>query len=186
MRKLAKINQSGRTMLEALGYISIMMMVTVSMGTMVNSGYYKFRMSRVNQELDDLKKVVSQRYVAAENYKGVNFQTLIDEKIIPYDTSDKRHAFSGDVKIGPGDSQGTTYFIEFDDLPRSSCVELGLKTWLVNDGSDLDAMKINGKTWGWKFSNSIQNPNHQLPAKPVDVAGACTSEWENDIIWYFN
>ena len=186
MKKLYKSNQIGRSMIEAIGYISVMIMITVSIAAAVNSGYYKYRMSRINQELTDLKKVISQRYVAADNYKDVSMDTLIDEKIAPYDTADGAHAFGGDVKIGSGDSEGSTFYIEFDDVPREVCMELGLRVWLVNDGSDLDAMKINNKTWGWKFSNSIDNPNYELPAITSDVADGCSKEYDNKMIWYFN
>ena len=91
-----------------------------------------------------------------------------------------------DVKIGSGDTDGSTYFIEFDKLPRDVCVELGLKVWLVNDGSDLDVMKINNKTYAWKFSNSVNSSNYKLPANPNDVATGCNKEHDNKIVWYFN
>ena len=186
MKRFLHSNQSGRSMIEALGYISIMIMISTAVASAVNSGYYKYRMSRINGELTDLKKVISQRYVAAENYKEVKMETLVDEKIAPYDTADGSHAFGGDVKIGSGDSQGSTFYIEFDNIPREVCMELGLRVWLVNDGSDLDAMKINNKTWGWKFSNSIDNPNYDLPAVASDVLSGCSKEYDNKMIWYFN
>ena len=199
MKKNLLIQESGRSMMEALGYISVMIMLTVSVTAAVNSGYYRFKLGRINQELVDLKKVISQRYVAAENYKGVSFDILINEKIVPHDVKDKRHAFGGDINIGSGDSNGNTYYIEFRDMPVQSCVELGSRLWIVNDGSDLDAMDIKGKKWGWEYSNSINNPDYMLPARPVDVAKACnpvcTDEDGNIILcppsnnyirWYFN
>ena len=186
MKKKSRINEAGRSMIEAIGYISVMITIGVAMAAAVNSGYYKFRLSRINQELTDLKKVISQRYVAAENYKEVDMETLIEEKIAPWDTRDGTHSFSGDVKIGSGDEQGNTFYIEFDNIPREVCMELGLRVWLVNDGSDLDAMKINNKTWGWKFSNSIDNPNYDLPAVASDVLEGCSKEYDNKMIWYFN
>lgn len=186
MSGISKICQNGRSMIEAIGYISVLIMISVSISAAVNSGFYKYRQGRINQELTDLKKVISQRYVAAENYKDVKMSTLIEEKIMPYDTSDGTHSFSGDVKIGSGDENGTTFYIEFDSLPRDICVELGLRIWIVNDGSDLDAMKINNKTWAWEYSNSVDNPNYKLPAKATDVGSACAGGGNNKIIWYFN
>ena len=186
MIKLSKSSQTGRSMIEAIGYISVMIMLSVSVAAAVNRGYYKYRVSRINQELSDLKKVISQRYVAAENYKEVKLQTLVDEKIIPFELRNGKHAFSSDFKIGSGDDKGSTYFIEFDDIPRDVCMELGLRVWLVNDGSDLDAMKINNKTWGWKFSNSINHPNYNLPAVASDVLAGCSKKDDNKMIWYFN
>lgn len=186
MIKLSKSCQSGRTMIETIAYISVLITITISVAAAVNRGYHKYRLGRINQELTDLKKVISQRYVAAENYKEVKLQTLVNEKIVPYDVRKGRHSFGGDVKIGSGDTDGSTYFIEFDKLPRDVCVELGLKVWLVNDGSDLDVMKINNKTYAWKFSNSVNSSNYKLPANPNDVATGCNKEYDNKIVWYFN
>ncbi len=189
-----KTNESGRSMIEALGYISVMIAVSIAVAAAVNSGYYKFRLSRINQELTDLKKFISQRYVAAENYKEVNKDTL-EEKGAPWDTRNGTHAFSGDVKVGSGknnkcnddgDGDGTTFCIEFVDVPRDACVELGLRLWLANDGSDLDAMSINDKIWAWPFSNSVDDADAELPATAEDIIDkGCTKE-NNDMIWFFN
>ena len=187
MRKKHLSDQSGRSMIEALGYISVMIAVTTALSVAVNSGFYRYRVGRINQELVDLKKVVSQRYVAAESYKDVNMNTLKDEKIIPHDVRDGTHSFGGEVNVGKG-YDDNTYKITFKNVPVHACVELGSKLWIVNDGSDLDAMEINGTSWAWKYSNYKQKADYELPAKPTEVAKACNSKKskESDLTWYFN
>ena len=103
-------------MIEAIGYISVMITLTIALTAAVNSGYARFRLGRINQQIVDLKKVVSQRYVAAENYKDVKFDTLITEKIVPHEVRGKKHAYGGAIDIGKGDENGETYFIEFKEL----------------------------------------------------------------------
>lgn len=184
--------QSGRTMLEAIGYISVMIAVTIALTATVNSGYDRFRTGRINQQLVDLKKVISQRYVAAENYKDVSFQTLVDEKIVPHDMVGKHnrptHAFGGFVSIGKA-GNNELYVITFQDVPQKACIELGSKLWVVNDGSDLYSMTINSITWAWNeynpdfFAGSIRN--HLLPATVADVSKACNQK-SNNIRWSFN
>ena len=51
----AHSNESGRNMFEAIAYIMIMILVTMSAAALVNSGLGKFRIGKVNQELMDLK-----------------------------------------------------------------------------------------------------------------------------------
>ncbi len=187
MIKKHLIGQAGRSMIEAIGYISIMITITVSLTAAVNSGYHRFRLGRINQQVVDLKKVISQRYVAAENFVGVKFDTLINEKIVPHEVRDQKHAFGGDITIGKGDKDGKTYYIQFDDIPTQACVELGSKLWITNDGSDLDALTINNKkTWAWKYSIYEGTPDYELPAKPTDVAEVCNTEEKKSIKWYFN
>ena len=186
--------QSGRTMLEAIGYISVMIAVTIALTAAVNSGYDRFRTGRINQQLVDLKKVVSQRYVAAENYHGISASTLIEEKIAPHDMingSLLKHAFGGSVQIGSADENGYTYFFLFTNLPQKACIELGSKLWVVNDGSDLCAMVINSNvSWTWKdyppglISGIPHSNNHFLPANVTDVSKACNQK-SNNIQWFF-
>lgn len=188
--KKFKSAQSGRTMIETIGYISILVMITSGVAATVSSGYYKYRMGRINQQLTDLKKIVSQRWVAEEKYDhsehGVKFQTLVDEKIVPWSLSDGRHAFGGEVNIGAKTSD--TFYIEFKGLPKDACIELGRRIWIVNDGADLDRMKINDKTWCWKFSLDTNDCNNafELPAKVLDINGACEDSWNNTITWTFD
>lgn len=192
MRNRVYINQSGRSMLEALGYIMIMIMVTFAAASLVNSGLGKFRMSRIHQELMDLKKVISQRYVAATDYSEVKMSTLCEEGIGPANVvpSKKtgcnqkgRHIMGGSVEIG--NDEGKTFFIKFNDLPSMVCAELGSMVWVINDGSDLDWMDINGTTWKWEFSDTERETNHLLPAKTADVMKACEKK-QNVITWHFN
>ncbi len=182
--------QSGRTMLEAIGYISVMIAITIALTAAVNSGYDRFRTGRINQQLVDLKKVISQRYVAVEKYDLGIPQTLIKEKIAPHDMikgSILKHAFGGAVNVYPVASQ-TMFKINFTKLPKKACIELGSKLWVVNDGSDLYAMKINNTVWGWKYSNMslLSLTKHkELPANVADVSKACNLE-SNSIHWIFN
>ena len=193
--------QVGRSMLEAIGYISIGMILAVSIATAVNSGYFRFRIGRMHQQLMDLKKVVSQRYVAAEGYNDVNLDTLIEEKIIPFELRGKTHAFGGKIDIGPGEGDnGETFYINFESLPPQSCVELGSILWVVNDGSDLDSLDINGTIWAWKYSSSTEGKTvkYELPVKTIDVNSACNPVCQDEegkiikcpanssyIKWYF-
>ena len=192
MRHQVHSSQSGRTMLEALGYIMIMIMITFAAASLVNSGLGKFRMSRIHQELTDLKKVISQRYVAATDYAEVKMSTLCEEGIGPANVVPSRktgcnkkgrHIMGGSVEIGNDD--GRTFFIKFDSLPAMVCAELGSMVWVINDGSDLDWMDINGTTWKWEFSDTERVTKHLLPAKTADVMKACDQK-ENVITWHFN
>lgn len=189
-----QINQGGRSMIEAIGYIMIMILVTVAATAVVNSGLYRYRLGNINQELTDLKKVISQRYVAATDYSEVKLATLCEEGLGPFNVvplkkngcnSRGKHAFGGNVDVGNDD--GRTFFIKFDLLPTDVCTELGSKIWMVNDGSDLDWMDINGTTWKWKFSDTEKNTSHFLPAKNIDVLKACNvKNAKNVITWHFN
>lgn len=194
MRQNFRNNQRGRTMIEAIGYIMIMILVTIAATALVNSGLYHYRLGRIDQELTDLKKVISQRYVASKDYSEVKLSTLCEEGIGPYNVVPSKkdgcnskgvHSFGGNVEVGNDDDH--TFFIKFDMLPTGVCTELGSKIWVINDGSDLDWMEINKTTWKWKFSDTERTTNHELPANVIDVLKACNAKGpKNEIIWHFN
>ena len=191
MRHQVYSSQSGRSMFEALGYIMIMILVTYAATAMVNTGLGKYRMSRIHQELTDLKKVISQRYVAASDYSEVKMSTLCEEGIGPANVVPSKktgcnkkgtHIMGGGVEIG--NDEGKSFFIKFDGLPTMVCAELGSMVWVINDGSDLDWMDINGTTWKWEFSDTEKTTKHLLPAKTADVMKACDKK-QNVITWHF-
>lgn len=195
MKRLLKSEQSGRSMIEAIGYISVMIMIGVSAAAAVNSGYYRYRLGRITQQITDLQKVVSQRWSAAADYSGVNWETLYGEKLVPADLlrsgSDKKskgkHAFSGDITIASTESY-QAYTITFDGLPPDACTELGVKLWVANNGSDLDSIQINGKqTWCWPASigSNCDKSHKDLPVKISDLASVCGQNWKNKIVWTF-
>lgn len=198
--KRFKSDQIGRTMVEAMGYISVMIMITVSVAAAINRGYFKFRLGRVNQEITDLKKVIGQRWVADANYNDVKWETLVNEKIVPHglqngnNKNSGRHSFGGEVTI---EGKDNLYWIIFKNIPKSACMELGLKTWEGNDGSDLNELSIQGSgsgaqkyLWSWPFSHGNKKCNTYqssclLPPTVKDVNDACTDNG-NTITWSFD
>ena len=201
-----KIDQNGRTIIELIAYIVVMVVLTASVAQIVAQGLHKYESSAVMQQLIDLKKVITARYAADGNYLNLSWDDLCADRIGPKslmpDTDDStgkcvsqhgRHIFDGLVRIGAADA-GKTYYIEFHELPQDVCVQLGTIVWSNMDGSDLDRMIIGQgaglqgkKTWVWQYSPvSEENGDKELPANIRDVVDSCTSEDDNTIRWYFN
>lgn len=200
------VTQAGRTMVEALAYISLMCILTASFAALVTSGYNKYRESRMSVELTDLKKVITQRYVAAQDYSGVSWHDLCAEKIGPSSMLPKtkcegtgenkkckcadsdpvgKHAFSAPVYISP-EYEGALYSIYYEGVPQNMCVQLGSMPWGTLEGSDLERLEINGKSWSWENSIYAKSGDKNMPADLDDIAKACKEGFENKIKWYFS
>ncbi|MBO4285543.1 MAG: hypothetical protein J5895_04890 [Alphaproteobacteria bacterium] len=201
-----KSNQNGRTIVELIAYIVVMVAITASVAQIVAQGLHKYESSAVLQQLLDLKKVIAARYAADGNYQNLSWNDLCADRIGPKSLMPEtdastgrcvsqhgRHIFDGIVRIGSADV-GKTYYIEFQELPQDVCVQLGTIVWSNMDGSDLDRMVIgqgaglqHSKTWVWQYSPvSEADGDKELPANIRDVADSCTSEDDNTIRWYFN
>ncbi len=214
MRKIKTDKQDGRTMIESIAYIMVMITLTVTVAMVVNSGYHKYECSVIQQQLTDLKKVIMQRYAADGQYANVKWDDLCADGVGPRSLMPTRvcekdsegnqschcafqkgkHAFDGPVSIGKGDcaSEGEqeycqTYWIEFDELPADVCAQLALKAWDVTEGSDLERMVVNTKIWGWGYSPIVTEGGAKpLPAVVQDVSEQCQDGYVNKIRWYYN
>ena len=208
MLKTRCSDERGRTFVEVLSYIMIMISITAGMGAAVSRGYYKYEASEVQQQLVDLKKAIAMRYAADGNYALISLDDLCADNAGPHSMMPKRkcettdgkevckcasqkmhHIFDGSAEIGSA-SDGLMFYITFSGLPTDICVQLATKAWDLQEGSDLDHMVINtNKTWSWKYSPLFEEVSgaYELPAKIQDAASACGKDgYTNKITWYFN
>ena len=195
-------------MIESIAYIMVMITLTVTVAMVVNSGYHKYECSAIQQQLTDLKKVIMQRYAADGQYANVKWDDLCADNVGPRSLMPTRvcnddnecvcafqrgkHAFDGPVSIGSANCDGSgdycqTYWIKFEELPTDVCVQLALKAWDTNEGSDLERMVVNTKTWAWSYSPiAMEGGAKPLPATIQDVSDECQEGYVNTITWYYN
>ena len=175
-------SEKGATMVEIIMILGILGALSVSIATLVNSMYDRYRVSRVCGQIEEFKKLISNRYIADGRYSNVSVATVIEEGIAPKDmVSGKKlyHSYNGEVTVkGAADS----YEITFADLPQKVCVELGILNWTVDNSSDLVSMNINGKSFKWPW---VAGSGNKLPAQMSDVAAACKDGDENVVKWNF-
>jgi len=202
--------EKGRTIVEMIAYISVLITLTASFAALVRRGFYKYESSTIQQELTDLKKAIATSYTADGNYDNVKLNDLCVNRVgprplVPARSCKKknnvevcecasqsgRHTFGGSVNIGPSDCKGTgntsceTFFIEFKNVPKDICIQLGSKSWDTMEGSDLDHMEVNDTSWGWPDSPiSTISGAQRLPAQIKDVSQACKDK--STLRWYFN
>jgi len=211
MLKLKHSAQEGRTFIETLAYIMIMITVTASIASVVSRSYYRYECSAVQQDLTDLHKAIVKHYAVDGHYSKVSWDDLCEDNLGPKSMMPERvctgegnnmkckckrqkgrHIFEGPVDIGPSDCRDgscSTFYIVFDDLPQDVCAQLGTKSWTTIAGSDLERMEINKTLWYWKYSPILGDAaliKKELPAQVEDIAEACHEGYDNKITWYFN
>lgn len=176
-------NERGATMVETIMVLGILGAMAVGAAALANSMFDKYRMSRVGQQIDEVRKVISARYVADGNYSSLSVENMIKENIAPRDmvegTTKLNHSFKGAVRaIG----SVNTYEINFMSLPLKACLELGIMNWTIDNTSDLVSMKINNDTYKWPW---VSASGKSLPATVLDVSRSCKAGSTNNIIWVF-
>ncbi len=154
MKSLYKNEQSGRSMVEMLGVLAII--GVLSIGGI--SGYSKAMAKyRVNKTLDQISMLVINirtLFSSSIDYDGLSATNAISLGIIPGDmqggTASKVkivNSYQGSVLLGnPGDSADAKrrFYIAYDGLNSEACVSLATADWGSQSGSGLEAIHING------------------------------------------
>ena len=206
-------SQEGRTIVEMLAYIMVMITITAGIAMLISKGYYRYECSSIQQDLVDFQKAIAKRYAADGHYTNVKWDDLCEYDLGPRDIMPEkicveeggkqkckckvqrgRHIFDGTVDIGKDDcdishSYCVTFYIQFNDLPQDICAQLGTKSWSNISGSDLERMEINDTLWYWESSpiqHSGMSKKALLPASAESVSKACHEGYDNRVRWYFN
>jgi len=165
--------ESGRSMVEMMGYMAIAIVLTASVGQLVYKAFNDYKFSKASIQLTELANVISRAGAIEPSYdnvvamiSGTSERALDNQegrKMIPSSfrvsniAGARRiyHAFGGLVTLGstnPEDSlnAGAKFMITFAGLNKKQCVDLALKDWSKNKYSDLDSIVINDQyKWYW-------------------------------------
>ncbi len=180
---MRKNQQSGSTMVEMLGVLGIIAMVTVSLFGIIGKVFDRYKQAEIVDEIRTLQKNIKNRFSADADFSKLSQtgieQKLIKERVIPpymVVNNDIVHAYGAKVSIS---GNKNSYSIKFLKLTKQGCVELLMQNWAVSDMSDLIQIKVGGKTYTW-------NGATKLPVKIHDAMDLCKDETsENNIEWTF-
>lgn len=177
-----KKNEAGYTLVEVIGVLGIIGMIAASASMLASSVMDRYRKNRVQDEIQTLQKVISQRYVADGNFNKVKEDTLVDEALVPKYMISNNQVIQpyGNVEVIAGE---LTYGVMFDGLPMAVCVALGGMNWVYSDSSDLVSITINNDKFIWPI-NIKQNDEKALPLSTTQLSKSCKKE-DNEITWEF-
>lgn len=152
MKSLYKNEQSGRSMVEMLGVLAII--GVLSIGGI--SGYSKAMAKyRVNKTLDQISMLVINirtLFSSSINYDGLSPATAINLGIIPGDMQNGTgsgakiiNSYQGSVLLGnPGttDDAKRRFYITYTGLNSEACISLATADWGSQSGSGLEAISV--------------------------------------------
>ena len=197
-----KIIQSGRSMVEMMGYMAVVLSITAGVGTLISNAYSDYKYSKASLQISELASAIVRASAVDADYDEITSKfggvSLSDEakKLIPksFRVAGAKiyHAFGGQVTIGTPTGDKTRFSIQFQRLSRKQCIELAMKEWQNNKSVDLYEIIINNnEPWHWAAYEA--GSTNVLPVKRSAVAGAHSdddnaqcSERYNNITWIFN
>lgn len=205
---LRKNNQSGATMIETLGVLTIVTMLGISAIKLIGNIFDIFKQNLVVNEVRDLQKAISGRYRFEGNYKELlenrtpeeTAQFVCNEKMAPYQMCIDGllyHRMGGQVWIMPienFDSSGNAvidyskYALTFWNLSDRTCINAAQINWYTQQKSDVYKMIINSGTVKELVVDLPYNQQEGAQLFPVAadlVMKACNTGGENTIEWVF-
>lgn len=180
-----RVNEQGRSMIEMLGVLAIVGVLSVGGIAGYSKAMAKFKTNKVIDQINTISTNVRTLYSSQRNYGGLNNGTAIRMALIPsemYAASNKSasgsgvkvtNAFGGNlyihsVKQGSGTTDNA-YIIAVDALPKTACVSIATTDWGGDSGSGLVAMQI--KTLGAKEeANSLTDLNEDIDTSGTSAA----------------
>ena len=152
-----KSSQSGRSMVEMLGVIAIIGLITVGAVTSVGFVDNMYRTNATLVDADKLAKDIIDTFSWSNSYATLNHQFLCTEGILTCKENKAKHRWGGDIVVAPahsGDTLATdaisdnnSFTITYKDVPKSACemiissqdnlAELTIKTTSCSASTDI-------------------------------------------------
>ena len=149
--------QAGRSMIEMLGVLAIIGVLSVGGIAGYSKAMNKFKTNKVADNVSMLVANIKTLYAQQKTYGGLTNQSAVDMGVVPDElgtTSKLTNAFNGDVYISTADStaddDNKAFNIVFDGLSREACITLATNDWGSGYSSGLIAMAAQGSAIGNK------------------------------------
>ena len=165
-----RVNESGRSMIEMLGVLAIIGVLSVGGIAGYSKAMNKFKTNKVSDNVSMLVANIKTLYAQQNTYTGLNNGTAVDMGVVPdelvvktYDedgttvtSTALKNAFNGEVEIHTAGSTTATddtthttqdnkaFVIFFGGLSREACITLATNDWGSGYSSGLIAMSASG------------------------------------------
>lgn len=162
-----KINESGRSMIEMLGVLAIIGVLSVGGIAGYSKAMSKYRTNKMIDQATMLITNIRTMFAQQQSYTGLNNSRAVNLALVPEemivapgtpmndeDTRRLRNVFSGEVLIGSSpidkqdegtDKKGEAAFkVSFFGISRDACIQVATSDWGAGSSSGLIGMHI----WG--------------------------------------
>jgi len=186
-------NESGRSMIEMLGVLAIIGVLSVG-GI---AGYSKaMSVFKVNKTVDQLMQIAASTrslfaghkvYTSLTKNNKPNMALIKKAHLVPDDMIDGDtvvNTYGGIVLLNvadKGNRKDKAFSVSFAMIPQSSCIELVTKEWGQGKTSGLYSISINGTT----VHQADANDDKKDPVGVAKATNNCTSATNNTIVWTF-
>ena len=175
MKNIYKNEQNGRSMVEMLGVLAIIGVLSVGGIAGYSKAMTKFKINKSMDQVSMLVANIRTLYSGQRNYSGLSNKNAISFGIIPGEMdgggSVITNAFAGKVTIATAAVNGNNdaaFTIKYEGLGQEACVTMATSDWGSGSSSGLVDMTVSATaTGGSTYSGT------SLPVSLVNAATNC-------------
>lgn len=193
MRKFMNSEQSGRSMVEMLGVLAIIGVLSVGGISGYSKAMAKFKLSKAMDQMSMLVANIRTTYASMATYSGLTTATaraygLASRDMFAAKSDDLVNAFGGSVLLGAVDNNGITetgFAIAYNGLDKEACMSLATADW---GSAGLIGISVSNAAVA---ADPDGNPTptfdtSKLPVSLASAAASCSaSTATNSITWYY-
>ncbi len=170
--------ESGRSMVEMLGVLAIIGVLSVGGIAGYSMAMSKFKITKTIDQVQTIITNLRTLYASQRTYSALNASTAYNMGILTdetYDGTNGLNPFGGQINFGTGSRGGAanrSFTIEYTELTAEACVKLATADWGADASSGLLSITTNGASeakFEWGGANA-------LPPDLVVVANSCAGE----------
>lgn len=135
------IQESGRSMVEMLGVLAIMGVITVGAIGMISTAMRTQKLTSVNDEVVQMVTMVRNLHGEYDDFSNMNSSTIFGA----IGMSDK-NPYGGNYQLTVDPSNSRQFIVTIDGLTQSDCEALTAKAWSDSVGYQISAGKNGGAT----------------------------------------
>ena len=200
MRNLFKNEQSGRSMVEMLGVLAIIGVLSVGGIAGYSKAMAKFKLTKAQDQLTMMIMNIRTAFATSPGYVGLATGSAAGWGLVSNEMDDGNggliHAFGGAATVqavkGADGSKNGAFAIKFSGLAKESCVSLASSDWgadglvgLAVSGADI-ANIPEASTAATTFAAGTLVSPAGLPLSFSNARTGCSSDLKNSIVWIYN
>lgn len=199
MRKFMNSEQSGRSMVEMLGVLAIIGVLSVGGISGYSKAMAKFKLSKAMDQMSMLVANIRTTYASMATYDGLGTVVARSYGLASRDmfgprsqttTSALVNAFGGSVLVGAvqnNNINGTGFAIVYNGLDREACMSLATADW---GSAGLIGISVSNTANNVEpTASTAAAPTYTTDKMPVSLANAsasCSAKTAvNSITWYY-
>lgn len=200
---LEKNEQTGRSMVEMLGVLAIIGVLSVGGIAGYSKAMTKFKITKTMDQVSMTVANIRTLYSGQRNYNGLATANALDMGVVPAEMEGAAantlvNAFQGAVTIETinyNNQKASAFRISYENMGQEACVQLITSDWGSGASSGFIGIQVSAAAPAGQNAPQFGNAaakgaaawdNMHLPVTPSDAATTCaTDSGYTTITWYY-